>query len=285
MRGRRAALLPLLLAVAAMCAFQCGAALAKSLFPVVGARGAAALRLTFAALILLVGFRAWRTRLPRAGWVRVARYGAALALMNLCFYLALQRLPLGIAVSLEFTGPLAVALSHSRRAVDFLWAALAIVGLVLLLPLRNAIGPSHLDPLGMLFALGAGLFWALYIVWGRQAGLLAGTRTVALGMFFGALVALPIGAAPALPALFSPTLLGIAVAVAVLSSALPYTLEMLALTRLPPGVFGVLMSLEPAIAALTGWLWLGEQLRFSQLSAIAAIMVASGGAALSIRDT
>ncbi len=267
-----------------MCAFQSGAALAKSLFPVVGARGAAALRLSFAALILLVAFRAWRARLPRTGWVRVARYGAALALMNLCFYLALERLPLGIAVSLEFTGPLAVALSHSRRAVDFLWAGLAILGLALLLPLPHVGGTAYLDPLGMLFALGAGFFWALYIVWGRQAGLVAGTRTVALGMACGALLALPIGAVPALPALFSPTLLGIAVAVAVLSSAVPYTLEMLALMRLPARVFGVSMSLEPVIAALTGWFWLGEQLRSSQLTAIAAIVVASGGAALSARE-
>jgi inner membrane transporter RhtA len=277
-------LLPLLLVVASMGAFQSGAALAKTLFPVVGARGAAALRLSIAALILMAAFRAWRARLPPGGWQHVVRYGAVLALMNLCFYLSLERLPLGIAVSLEFTGPLAVAVSHSRRALDFLWVGLAVLGLALLLPWHHGAGATSLDPLGMAFALGAGLCWALYIVWGRQAGLIAGTRTVALGMAVGALVVLPVGALPALPALASPALLGTAVAVAVLSSALPYTLEMLALTRLPARVMGVSMSLEPAVAALTGWLALGERLAPAQQLAIAAVMAASAGAALSVRD-
>jgi inner membrane transporter RhtA len=271
----RRALLPLLLLVAAMCAFQLGAALAKSLFQAAGARGTAALRLTIAALILLVVLRAWRARLPRGGWPRVARYGAALGLMNLCFYLALQRLPLGIVVALEFTGPLGVALWHSRRALDFLWAGLALLGLALLLPWRAVAGSAPLDPVGVVYALGAALCWALYIVWGRQAGFIAGTRTVALGMVVGALVVLPFGAIHALPVLTAPTLLGLAIAVAVLSSVLPYTLEMLALTRLPPRVFGVSMSLE----------LLGEQLAVPQYLAVAAIMVASGGAALAARGS
>jgi len=281
----RSALVPLLLLVAAMCAFQLGAVLSKSLFQYVGARGTAALRLGIAALILLVAYRAWQARLPRHGWIAVIRYGTVLGLMNLCFYQALQRLPLGIVVALEFTGPLAVALWHSRSALHLLWAGLAIFGLLLLMPWGGGGAVHALDPVGVVFALGAALSWGLYIVWGRQAGLLAGSRTVALGMCAGALVVLPIGAVAAVPALTSPALLGIALAVAVLSSVLPYTLEMMALTRLPARVFGVSMSLEPAIAALAGWLVLGEVLAPRQCVAIAAVIVASGGATLSVRES
>lgn len=266
-----------------MSAAVLGAALAKSLLPVVGANGAATLRLVIAALILCLAFRVWRTRLPTGGWRLVVRWGIALGLMNLCFYGALQRLPLGIAVAVEFTGPLAVALWLSRRALDFLWVGLAVLGLSLLLPWRGT-ATAAIDPLGVLFALGAAAGWALYIVWGRQAGLVAGTRTVALGMLVGMLLVTPFGAVAAWPVLFSPALLGIALAVAVLSSVLPATLEMLALMRLPSRVFGVAMSLEPAIAALAGWLMLGEQLSAPQYLAVAAIMAASGGAALSVRE-
>jgi inner membrane transporter RhtA len=214
----------------------------------------------------------------------VARYGVVLGLMNLSFYGALQRLPLGIAVAVEFTGPLAVALWHSRRTLDFLWVGLTVLGLSLLLPWRGT-SSAAIDPLGVLLALGAAACWALYIVWGQQAGRVAGTRTVALGMLIGMLLVTPFGAAAAWPALFSPTLLGTAVAVALLSSVVPATLEMLALARLPAGVFGVSMSLEPAIAALIGLVMLGERLAPQQYLAIGAIMVASGGAALSARDT
>lgn len=266
-----------------MSAAVLGAALAKSLLPAVGANGAATLRLVIAALILCLAFRVWRSPLPPGGWRLVVRWGVALGLMNLSFYGALQRLPLGIAVAVEFIGPLAVALWHSRRALDFLWVALAVLGLSLLLPWRGT--AAAIDPLGVLFALGAAAGWALYIVWGRQAGLLAGTRTVALGMLVAMLLVTPFGAAAAWPALSSPVLLVIALVVALLSSVLPATLEMLALTRLPAGVFGVSMSLEPAIAALVGLLMLGEQLAVQQYLAIAAIMVASAGAALSVRVT
>jgi inner membrane transporter RhtA len=160
---------------------------------------------------------------------------------------------------------------------------LAVLGLALIIPWQGGTS-SAIDLSGVAFALGAGFFWALYIVWGRQVGLLAGTRSsVALGMAIGALVVMPFGAVAAWPALVSPSLLILAIAVAVLSSVLPYTLEMLAMTRMPARVFGVSMSLEPAIAALTGWLMLSEQLAPQQYLAIAAIMVASGGAAFSAR--
>jgi inner membrane transporter RhtA len=277
--------LSLLLLVASMCAAVLGAALVKSLLPVVGARGAATLRLCLAAAMLCVVFRVWRMRLPPGGWRHVLRYGLVLGLMNLSFYGALQRLPLGIAVALEFTGPLTVALWHSRRALDLLWVAMAVLGLSLLLPWRGTAAATVIDPLGILFALGAAACWALYILWGRQAGMLAGTGTVALGMMVGALVALPFGASAAWPALVSPALLATAFAVALLSSVLPATLEMWVLTRLPARVFGVSMSLEPAIAALIGLLLLGEQLAPQQYLAIGAIMIASGGATLAARDS
>jgi inner membrane transporter RhtA len=277
----RAGLLPLLLLVVAMCSFQLGAAIAKSLFPLAGARGATVLRLSFAALMLLAYYRPWRARLSGASWGLVARYGVVMALMNLFFYMALARLPLGITVAIEFTGPLSVALWHSRRALDFLWVGLAVLGLGLLLPWRT--GTAALDPLGVLLALGAALGWALYIVWGREAGIAAGRYTVALGSIIGALLVLPVGAAAALPVLEVPHLLGLALALALLSSAVPYSLEMWALTRLPQRVFGVSMSLEPALAALAGWVLLGEKLAPLQYLAIASIVVACVGAALLAR--
>lgn len=273
--------MPLLVLCCAMVSIQLGAALAKSMFPLVGPLGATALRLTLAAILLVFVVRAWRARLPALAVGQVVRYGAVLGLMNLFFYLALTRLPLGIVVALEFTGPLAVALWHSRRALDFLWILLAVLGLALLLPWRA--GDAALDGWGIAMALVAGVFWALYIIWGRTAGLAAGNFTVALGSVVAALVALPIGAAAALPALHSLSLLGMALALAVLSSALPYSLEMWALTRLPARVFGVSMSLEPALAALAGWLFLREQLQVLQYVAIAAIIAACAGAALSSR--
>ena len=279
----RTALLPLLLLVVAMCSIQLGSALAKTLFPIIGARGMSVLRLGFAALILCAVFRVWRLSMSPGSWLQVARYGAALGLMNLFFYLALQRLPLGIVVALEFTGPLTVALWHSRRAVDFFWAGVAIIGLALLVPWQHALSLARIDLVGIGCALGAGFFWALYIVWGRKAGLAAGPSSVAVGMAVGAFIVLPVGALQALPALSAPALLGTAVAVALLSGVLPYTLEMLALTRLPARVFGVSMSMEPAIAALSGWLVLGEKLSALQYLAIAAVMAASGGAAWSDR--
>jgi inner membrane transporter RhtA len=278
----RSRLGPLLLLLVAMGCFPLGAALAAdSLFPAVGASGAAALRLALAAPILLVAARAWRLRLTASSWRHVLRYGVVLGAMNLCFYLAIRTLPLGVAVAIEFTGPLSVALWHSRRPLDYVWVVLAVLGLALLLPLGEH--AAHVDPVGVMFAFGAALSWALYIVWGRQAGLAAGEGTVALGMAVGALVVLPFGGAAAMGVLQSPMLLAMAVAVALLSNVLPYTLEMRALTRLPARVFGVSMSLEPALAAIVGWMWLSEQLVPLQVLAIVAIITASAGAALTAR--
>ncbi len=281
----RSTVTPLILALAAllvaMASYQCGAALAKRLFPLVGAQGATAFRLGLGALIMVCIRRPWRTKRTNADWRALWGYGLSLGVMNLVFYMALRTIPLGIAVALEFTGPLAIALFHSRRAVDFVWIALAVIGLLLLLPLREQ---SHaLDPVGVMYALAAGVGWALYIVFGQKAGAAYGKDAVALGIVIGALVAVPIGVAHAGSALLSWSLLPFGLGVAILSSALPYSLEMIALTRLPARTFSVLLSLEPALAALAGAALLGEQLNGQQWVAVAAIIAASGGTALSVR--
>ncbi|WP_110350953.1 EamA family transporter [Methylobacterium sp. B4] len=257
-----------------MVSIQSGAALAKGLFPVVGAAGVTTLRVGFSALILLAVWRPWR-RSPERGEIgAIALYGAALGLMNLLFYLALRTIPLGVAVAIEFTGPLAVALFGSRRALDFAWIGLAVLGLGLLLPLGET---STLDPTGAALALGAGLCWAGYIVFGQRAGRAGGGRAVALGMAVAALVVAPVGIAEAGADLLVPATFGTGLVIAVMSSALPYSLEMFALTRLPRPAFGVLMSLEPAVAALAALALLGERLTLVQWGAIGCIVAASAG--------
>ena len=273
--------LPIALLLVAMVSIQTGASLAKSLFPLVGPEGTTALRLTLGALILTLIMRPWRARLTLASCRSLLGYGLALGGMNLLFYMSLKTIPLGIAVALEFTGPLALALLSSRRLLDFVWIALAVFGLWLLLPTQQS--EAHLDPLGMALALAAGLCWALYIVFGQKAGAEHGTHTVALGTIVAALLVIPVGLYTAGGALFSVDLLPVALAVAVMSSALPYSLEMVALTRLPARTFSILMSMEPAIAALSGLLFLSEKLTTHQWLAIGAIILASAGAAATIK--
>jgi inner membrane transporter RhtA len=273
--------LPVGALIVAMASIQLGAALVKGLFPLIGAPGATALRLALASCMLLAVWRPWRMR-PTAREVRsIVIYGLAMGWMNLFFYLALNRIPLGITVALEFTGPLAVAMAASHRPVDFLWIALAAAGLLALLPLGLESRP--LAPAGIGFALAAGFCWALYILFGQKAGAVHGGGTAALGTLVGAAAIVPIGIAHAGAALFSPALLPVACAVALLSSALPYSLEMYALARLPTRTFGVLMSLSPALGALSGLCFLAERLTAIQWAAIASIMVASGGSAATSR--
>jgi inner membrane transporter RhtA len=278
-------LAPVLLAVAAllvaMASYQCGAAIAKQLFPLVGAQGATAFRLGLGALIVLIVRRPWRALRRGASSGVLWGYGLSIGAMNLVFYMALRTIPLGIAVALEFTGPLAIALFSSRRTLDLLWIALAVIGLLLLLPLRGE--ARALDPVGVLYALAAGVGWALYILFGQRAGVAHGSDTVTLGIAIGALLAVPAGFAHAGTALLSPTLLPLGLGVAILSSVLPYSLEMVAMTRLPTRTFSVLLSLEPAVAALAGAAFLGERLDPLQWSAITAIIAASAGAAFSAR--
>jgi inner membrane transporter RhtA len=271
----------------AMVSGQCGAALVKELFPVVGVAGATALRLTLASLMLAIVWRPWRLAPTARAMRNILIYGAAMGLMNFLFYSSLERIPLGIAVALEFTGPLAVAIAASHRAVDFLWIVLAAAGIVALLPHGMgppwmgppALGSQGLPPAGIACALGAGVCWALYIVFGQRAGSAHGGATAALGTLVGAALIAPVGVAHAGAALFSPALLPTACGVALLSSALPYSLEMYALTRLPARTFGVLMSAQPALGALSGLCFLGERLTVIQWAAIAGIMIASGGSA------
>lgn len=276
-----AVLIPIALLLVAMVSIQSGASLAKSLFPSIGAEGTTALRLGLGAVILCVIMRPWQARLSLKSCRSLLAYGLALGSMNLLFYMSLQSIPLGVAVALEFTGPLGLALLSSRRLLDFAWIALAAFGLWLLLPSPQA--DVQLDPLGMALALGAGLCWALYIIFGQKAGAEHGRQTVALGTIVAALLVFPVGLWQAGSDMFAFDLLPIALGVAVLSSALPYSLEMFALTRLPARTFSILMSMEPAIAALSGLLFLGERLTWNQWLAIGAIILASAGAAATIR--
>ncbi|MCJ2014272.1 EamA family transporter [Methylobacterium sp. J-076] len=261
-----------------MVSLQGGAAIAKALFPAVGAAGTASLRVGFSALVLLAVWRPWRRSLSArdAGWI--ALYGVALGAMNLLFYLALTRLPIGPAVAIEFTGPLLLAIAGSRRRMDFAWIALAVLGLGLLLPLG---GSGGLDPVGIALALAAGAAWALYILFGQRAGRVDGGQAVALGMLAAALVVAPAGLAEAGAALFAPATLALGFAVALLSSALPYSLEMVALRRLDRTTFGVLMSLEPAVAAVMAYALIGEALSPVQGLAIALVIAASAGITVS----
>lgn len=266
--------------IVAMVSVQGGAALSKQIFPAVGAEGATALRLVFASLILWLVWRPWRHWPARSAWPALGAYGVALGAMNLTFYLSLSHIPLGVAVALEFTGPLLLAVATSRRARDFLFAGMAIVGVALLLPVHAMAAP--LDLVGVAYALTAGAFWAVYIVFGKRSSSVAPGGTVAaVGMVIAAVVAVPAGIAQAGTALLSPALLPVAIAVAVLSSAIPYSLEMIALKRLPAQTFSILMSGEPAMGAIFGLILLQEHLSANQWVAIALIVGASVGTSLS----
>jgi inner membrane transporter RhtA len=265
-----------LMMIGAILSIQLGASIAKQLFPFVGSYGVTALRLALAAVILCAIHRPWRHRLARTEHRFVIAYGIVLGVMNLLFYLALSRIPLGVAVALEFTGPLSVALFTSHRAVDVVWAVLAGCGIVLLLPITSLTAP--LDTIGILYALGAGVCWGLYILIGHRAGsTIPGGVVTAWGMLIGACVVIPIWSIHAKPVMWTGSLLGRTVLVAILSSALPYSLEMMALKRLPAKTFSIFMSGEPAVAAVLGLVFLHEYLGMPQWIAIFCIIVASVG--------
>lgn len=271
-------LIPIGALIVAMLSFTSGASVAKQLFPIIGAQGTTALRLSIGALILIAVLRPWRVRLSTMSWRSIVFYGLAMGGMNLLFYMSIQTLPLGIAIALEFTGPLSVAILSSRRKIDLLWVALAAGGLLLLVPLGDSV--AHIDPVGALLALGAGGCWALYIIAGKRAGQEHGTLATSLGMAVAAFAVFPIGFAHAGMALFQPDVLLIGTVVAVLSSAFPYTLEMFALRHLPAQTYGTLTSGEPAAGAMVGLFLLGEALPLLQWCAIAMIVAASVGATM-----
>ncbi|WP_217480012.1 threonine/homoserine exporter RhtA [Enterobacter chuandaensis] len=273
--------LPVAVILIAMLSIQSGASLAKSLFPLVGAPGVTALRIVLGTAILVAIFKPWRLRFKKEQRLPLLFYGLSLGAMNYMFYLSIQTIPLGIAVALEFTGPLAVALFSSRRAVDFIWVVLAVLGLWFLLPLGQNV--SEIDLTGAALALGAGACWAVYILTGQRAGEEHGPATVALGSVIAAIVFVPIGMAQATESIWQWSVMPIGLAVAVLSTALPYSLEMIALTRLPTRIFGTLMSMEPALAAISGMVFLGETLTFTQTLALCSIIAASMGSTLTMR--
>ncbi len=281
---RRAAIsqtLPVCALLMAMISFTSGASLAKRLFPLVGAEGATTLRLVGGALLLLVVLRPWRQKLRLASMGPLVSYGLAMGAMNLLFYMALRTIPLGVAVALEFSGPLALTVFLSRAVLDLLWIGLASVGLLLLLPLAG--GLHHVDPVGAAMALGAGVCWALYIVAGKRAGETHGVGATSIGMSIGAIAILPVGFVHSGANLLRPEVLLLGVAVAFLSSALPYTLEMVALRRLRIQTYGTLTSCEPAVGAVSGLILLNERLGIGQVLAIGLIVVAAIGATWSAR--
>ncbi|MEP8672358.1 threonine/homoserine exporter RhtA [Enterobacter hormaechei] len=273
--------MPVAVILIAMMSIQSGASLAKSLFPLVGAPGVTALRIALGTLILVVVFKPWRLRFKKEQRLPLLFYGLALGGMNYMFYLSIQTIPLGIAVALEFTGPLAVALFSSRRPVHFIWVVLAVLGLWFLLPLGQSV--SQVDLTGAALALGAGACWAVYILTGQRAGEEHGPATVALGSLIAAVIFVPIGMAQATDSIWQWSILPVGLAVAILSTALPYSLEMIALTRLPTRIFGTLMSMEPALAAISGMIFLGETLTLVQTLALCSIIAASMGSTLTMR--
>jgi inner membrane transporter RhtA len=245
--------LPMLALAASLASQNLGAAIAKSLFPVVGVEGMTALRIGLSALMLLAFWRPWRAPLALRDLPNVAIYGAGLGSMNLCIYEAFGRIPIGVATAIETIGPLAVVYN------------------------------AH-DPAGLLFAFGAAASWALYIVFGKRVSMLARGQAVSLGMLAAALLTVPLGVARSGPAMLMPSTLLAGLGVAVLSSAVPYSLEMAALRRLPRQVFGILVSATPAFGAACGVLVLGERLSALQWLAIACIIGASAGGAASARE-
>ena len=277
----RAVIPPIPAVFGAIVSVQGGAAVAKTLFPVFGATTTAGLRIGLSALMLLAAFRPALTKLTAAQWRVVVPFGVALGTMNAVFYLSLSRIPLGLAVTVEFLGPLSVAIYHSRRALDLLWVALAGAGIALIAPWSG----SGVDPLGIFFALLAGACWAAYIVLGgRLSRLLSGGAAVSSAMVIATLTILPFAIAGGGLARLTPRLFLAAIAVALLSSALPYSLEMIALRALPARTFSILMSLEPAVAALAGLAFLGERLLGTQWLAIVFVIIASIGATVTARE-
>lgn len=261
-----------------------GTSLAKGLFPFVGAEGTTTYRLVFSMLLLMAFWRPWRRAWTWADVPILVLFGATLGLMNLLFYSAIKTVPFGLAIAVEFTGPLAVALWSSKKPLDFVWIVLAVAGMGLILPLGNALGAdlqtAAIDPLGIAYASGAGACWAVYIVVGQRVADRIGALATPMGMLVAALLVTPVGISVAGSSLLNPEWMLAGLGIALLSSAIPYSLEMYSLKHLPKQTFSILLSLEPAVGALAGWLVLSEQLSTQQLGAIGLIMAASMGSAM-----
>ncbi len=273
---------PFLLVLGSIVSLSIGTSIAKDLlFPVIGPTGTTALRTGFSALILLLIWRPWRQPITGRDVKFIACYGLTLGMMNLCFYLALNTIPFALAVAIEFIGPLTVTVIYSRKPTDFIWIALATVGILLILPLNGS--DSGLDITGVLFALAAAFCWGLYIVFGKRVSHLHSGHTVAIGLIFASMVTLPAGINELGPLFDHPWILLIGFIIAGISSALPMSLEMAALRRLPHKTFGILISMEPAVAAIVAFFMLAESLTPVQLVAVAFSICAGVGSAMTAR--
>ncbi|HTD39314.1 MAG TPA: EamA family transporter [Mucilaginibacter sp.] len=283
MKNKKGIEFPAVLAVLlAIVSFQGGAAIAKGIFPVLGAAATSSLRIVLSAIILVVFNRPNLRNVTTAQWKAVVLYGLTLGTMNTVFYMAIARIPLGLGVALEFMGPLALALTGSKRIIDFLWVLLAATGIALIAPWSS----NGLDVVGILLALLAGALWAAYILLGGHISkIMDGSKAVTIGMIFASLLVLPIAIGNGLLIHFRPVMLLPGLALALLSSAIPFTLEMHALRKIPAKTFSILMSLEPAVAAFSGLLFLHEYLSFYEWLAVALIIVASAGATLTAKKT
>lgn len=256
---------------------QAGAAIAKGLFPALGATGTASVRIGLSAIILVGAYRPNFKRFTAKQWKAVIPYGISLGLMNVIFYMAIERIPLGLGVTLEFIGPLLLAVSGSKRILDFFWVFLAAIGIAFIAPWNE----KGIDLIGASLALLAGGFWAGYILLGgRIAKIMDGEQAVAVGMIFAAIVVVPFGFGSGGLSNFTPIMILSGGALALLSSAIPFTLEIGALKKLPARTFSILMSLEPAAAALFGLVFLKEHLTLHQWLAVTFVIIASLGATL-----
>lgn len=272
---------PLPAVLFAIISVQSGAAIAKSLFPALGAAGTASLRIGISAIILFAFYKPNLFKITPQQWKLVIPYGLSLGAMNLIFYMAIERIPIGLAVTLEFIGPLLVAVFGSKRFVDYLWVLLAAAGIVLIAPWSN----NGIDVLGALFALLAGAFWAFYIVLGGKISkIMKGGDAVTTGMLFASLLIIPFGIMGDGLSNVTPTLLSLGVALALLSSAIPFTLEMKALGQLPARTFSILMSLEPAAASICALIFLQEYLALNEVVAVIFVVIASAGSTLTTKS-
>jgi len=280
MKNKKLNLPPVPAVLLAIISVQCGAAIAKSLFPVIGAIGTTSIRIGISAIILLLVYRPNLFQITPKQWKLVVPYGLSLGAMNLIFYLAIERIPIALAVTLEFIGPLLVAIIGSRRLIDYCWVLLAATGIILIAPWSN----NRIDALGVLFALLAGALWAAYIVLGGKISkIMNDGQAVSTGMLFAAILILPFGFYENGLANLTPKLFGMGIALALLSSAIPFTLEMKALGELPPRTFSILMSLEPAAAAICAFIFLQENLSFYEILAVVCVVIASAGSTLTAK--
>ncbi|MEN2488820.1 DMT family transporter [Flavobacterium sp. B11] len=280
MKNRDISLSPVPAVLLAIISVQFGAAIAKTLFPTIGAAGTASMRIGISAIILLFAYRTNLRTITAKQWKLVIPYGLSLGAMNLIYYLAIERIPIGLAVTLEFVGPLILAIAGSKRLVDYCWVLLAAIGILLIAPWTN----NRLDPIGILCALLAGAFWSAYIVLGGKVSkIMNDGDAVTIGMLFAALLVLPFGLLESGLNNLTPKLFGMGIALALLSSAIPFTLEMKALGKLPPRTFSILMSLEPAAASICAFIFLKESLNFYEILAVVCVVIASAGSTLTAK--